>query len=146
MKKILFITSVILMAVFSSCGSLNTMEKAPATSMMPEVRMNIDLNDIEFLGETTITANSRTYFGFIHHIDKVNGVTFDRRQNTSVKLFGNTHINIPGDLKFAAEKALADFPNADFFSPGIYKEEIVNMFLGKTTQQTMVIKAYKYKK
>lgn len=76
MKKILLITSVILMAVLSSCGSLNTVEKAPATSMMPEVRMNVDINDIEFLGETTITANSRTYFGFFHRIDKVNGITF----------------------------------------------------------------------
>ena len=53
MKKILFITSVILMAVFSSCGSLNIMEKAPATSMMPEVRINIDLNDTTQIGRAS---------------------------------------------------------------------------------------------
>lgn len=146
MKKILLIASVLMMALMTSCGSLQSFQKAPAASMMPEVKLNVSLNEVEFLGETTITANSRSYFGIFHRIDKVNGVTFDRRNNTAVNLYGNLNINIPGDLKYAAEKVLTTFPDADFFSPGIYKEEVNNMFLGKTATQTMVVKAYKYKK
>lgn len=146
MKKLLLIASVLMMAFMTSCGSLQSVQKAPAASMMPEVQLSVSLNEVEFLGETTITANSRSYFGIFHRIDKVNGITFDRRNNTAVNLYGNLNINIPGDLKYAAEKVLVTFPDADFFSPGVYKEEVNNMFLGKTATQTMVVKAYKYKR
>ena len=114
--------------------------------MAPEVQMNIGLDEVDFLGETTITVNSRSYFGIFNRIDNVNGVTFNRRHNTSVNLYGDIDINIPSELKYAAEKVITDFPDADFFSPGIYKEEVNHMFLGKTKTQSMVIKAYKYKK
>ena len=146
MKKLLLIASVFMMAFMTSCGSIKGYQKAPAVSMTPEVRMNVNLDDVEFLGETTITVDCRTYFGIFHRIDKVNNVTFDRRRNTSVNLYGNIDMNIPDDLKYAAEKVLNDFPEADFFSPGVYKEEVNSMFLGRIRTKTMVIKAYKYKK
>lgn len=146
MKKVLLIASVLMMAFMTSCGSLKGYQKAPAVSMTPEVRMNIGLDEVEFLGETTITVSSRSYFGIYNRIDKVNGVTFDRRRNTAVNLYGDLAMNIPGELKYAAEKVLKDFPNADFFSPGVYKEEVTNLFLGKIKTKTMVVKAYKYKK
>lgn len=146
MKKLLLIASVLMMAFMTSCGSIKGYQKAPAVSMTPEVRMNVSLDDVEFLGETTITVDSRSYFGIFQRIDKVNGITFDRRRNTAVNLYGNLEINIPKELKYAAEKVLTDFPEADFFSPGVYKEEVNRMFLGKIKTETMVIKAYKYKK
>lgn len=146
MKKILLIASVLMMAFMTSCGSLKTYQKAPAASMMPEVRMNVSLEEVEFLGETTITVNSRSYFGIFNRVDKVNGITFDRRRNTAVNLYGDLNMNIPGDLRFAAEKVLTEFPDADFFAPGVYKEVVNKMFLGKITTQTMVVKAYKYNK
>ena len=118
MKKLLLIASVFMMAFMTSCGSIKGYQKAPAVSMTPEVRMNVNLDDVEFLGETTITVDCRTYFGIFHRIDKVNNVTFDRRRNTAVNLYGNIDMNIPDDLKYAAEKVLNDFPEADFFSPG----------------------------
>ena len=146
MKKLLIFASVLMMAFMTSCGSIKGYQKAPAVSMTPEVRMNINLDDVEFLGETTITVNSRTYFGIFHRINKVNNITFDRRRNTTVNLYGDLKMNIPNDLKYAAEKVLTEFPDADFFSPGVYKEEVDRMFLGRIKTETMVIKAYKYKK
>jgi hypothetical protein len=133
-----------MMAFMTSCGSLKSYQKAPAASMMPEVKLNVDLNEVEFLGETTITVNSRSYLGIFHRVDKVNGTIFDRRRNTSVNLYGELDMRIPGDLKFAAEKVLTEFPDADFYAPGVYKEEVNQMFLGRSTMQTMVVKAYKY--
>lgn len=146
MKKLLLIASVLMMAFLTSCGSIKGYQKAPAVSMTPEVRMNVSLDDVEFLGETTITVDSRSYFGIFHRIDKVNGITFDRHRNTAVNLYGDLEMNIPNELKYAAEKVLTDFPEADFFSPGVYKEEVNKLFLGKIKTETMVIKAYKYKK
>lgn len=145
MKKVIFLLLPVLMVFSVSCSSLQSVQKSPAASMTPEVRLNISLNDIEYLGETTISVSSRTYFGYIKRIDKVNGVVFDRHNNTSVSLMGNVDIELQGDLKLAADKVIKEFPEADYFVPAFYKEEVYNLFLGQLSTQTMVVKAYKYK-
>lgn len=145
MKKILLAASTLLVVLLASCSTLKTTHEIPATTLVPEVRMNVGLDDLFYVGEATITAESRTYFGFIHKVNTVNGVKFNRRNNASGELYGHALINIPGDLKYAASKVIEDYPYADFFAPVSYKEEVNHMFLGKITKRTMVIKAYKYK-
>ena len=113
--------------------------------MTPEVRLNISLDDIEYLGESTISVSSRTYFGCIKHIDMVNGEVFDRHNNTSTSLLGNLDIKLQGDIALAAGKVIQDYPEADYFVPVSYKDEVAHLFLGKLSTKTMVIKAYKYK-
>ena len=134
------------MIAFASCSSMQTLRKAPAGSMTPEVRLNISLDDIEYLGESTISVSTRTYFGAIKRIDKVNDVIFDRRNNTATAMIGNLDIKLQGELMLAADKVIKDFPEADYFVPVSYSNEITHLFLGKLSTKTMVIKAYKYKK
>ncbi|MCR5014397.1 MAG: hypothetical protein K6A28_06460 [Bacteroidales bacterium] len=146
MKRILLIATALMVAMLTSCGGLKHYEKVPAASMVPEARLHVGLDDLVLMGESTITVTSRNYFGFIQRVDKVNGVTFNPRNNTSVQLYGNTQMNIPGNLRYAAYKVLEEYPNADFYAPALYKEDVNEMFLGKITTQTMVVRAYKYKK
>lgn len=134
------------MMFFVSCSSVQSLQKAPAASMAPEVQLNVGLDDIEYLGETTINVTTRTYFGIFKHIDKVNGETYDRHNFSSVNLMGNNDIQLQGDLKLAAGKVIKEFPGADYFVPVFYKDDVMKLFLGKVSTQTMVVKAYKYKK
>ena len=83
MKKVLLFLLPMFMMAFVSCSSMRTLEKAPAGSMTPEVRLNISLDDIEYLGESTISVSTRSYFGCIKQIDMVNGEVFDRHNNTT---------------------------------------------------------------
>lgn len=145
MKKVLLFLLPMFMMAFVSCSSMRTLEKAPAGSMTPEVRLNISLDDIEYLGESTISVSSRTYFGCIKQIDMVNGEVFDRHNNTTTSLMGNLDIKLHGDIALAACKVIQDYPEADYFVPASYKDEVTNLFLGKLSTKTMVIKAYKYK-
>ena len=145
MKKVLLFLLPMFMMTFVSCSSMRTLEKAPAGSMTPEVRLNISLDDIEYLGESTISVSSRTYFGCIKQIDMVNGEVFDRHNNTTTSLMGNLDIKLHGDIALAAGKVIQDYPEADYFVPASYKDEVTNLFLGKLSTKTMVIKAYKYK-
>ena len=145
MKKVLLFLLPMFMMAFVSCSSMRTLEKAPAGSMTPEVRLNISLDDIEYLGESTISVSSRTYFGCIKQIDMVNGEVFDRHNNTTTSLMGNLDIKLHGDIALAAGKVIQDYPEADYFVPASYKDEVTNLFLGKLSTKTMVIKAYKYK-
>lgn len=129
-----------------SCSSVQSLQKAPAASMAPKVQLNVGLDDIEYLGETTISVTTRTYFGTIKHIDKVNGETYNRHNFSSVSLMGNNDIRLNGDLKLAAGKVVKEFPGADYFVPVFYKDDVTNLFMGKVSTKTMVIKAYKYVK
>jgi hypothetical protein len=145
MKKVLLFLLPMFMMAFVSCSSMRTLEKAPAGSMTPEVRLNISLDDIEYLGESTISVSTRSYFGCIKQIDMVNGEVFDRHNNTTTSLMGNLDIKLHGDIALAAGKVIQDYPEADYFVPVSYKDEVTNLFLGKLSTKTMVIKAYKYK-
>ncbi|MBQ6305898.1 MAG: hypothetical protein IJK78_04980 [Bacteroidales bacterium] len=145
MKKVLLFLLPMFMMAFVSCSSMRTLEKAPAGSMTPEVRLNISLEDIEYLGESTISVSTRSYFGCIKQIDMVNGEVFDRHNNTTTSLMGNLDIKLHGDIALAAGKVIQDYPEADYFVPVSYKDEVTNLFLGKLSTKTMVIKAYKYK-
>lgn len=145
MKKVLLFLLPMFMMAFVSCSSMRTLEKAPAGSMTPEVRLNISLDDIEYLGESTISVSTRSYFGCIKQIDMVNGEVFDRHNNTTTCLMGNLDIKLHGDIALAAGKVIQDYPEADYFVPVSYKDEVTNLFLGKLSTKTMVIKAYKYK-
>lgn len=145
MKKVLLFLLPMFMMAFVSCSSMRTLEKAPAGSMTPEVRLNISLDDIEYLGESTISVSTRSYFGCIKQIDMVNGEVFDRHNNTTTSLMGNLDIKLHGDIALAAGKVIQDYPEADYFIPVSYKDEVTNLFLGKLSTKTMVIKAYKYK-
>jgi hypothetical protein len=145
MKKVLLFLLPMFMIAFVSCSSMQTLQKAPAGSMTPEVRLNISLDDIEYLGESTISVSSRTYFRCIKRIDMVNGEVFDRYNHTATNMIGNLDIKPQGELAYAADKVLTDFPQADYFVPVSYKNEVANMFLGKLSTKTMVVKAYKYK-
>ena len=145
MKKVLLFLLPMFMMAFVSCSSMRTLEKAPAGSMTPEVRLNISLEDIEYLGESPISVSTRSYFGCIKQIDMVNGEVFDRHNNTTTSLMGNLDIKLHGDIALAAGKVIQDYPEADYFVPVSYKDEVTNLFLGKLSTKTMVIKAYKYK-
>lgn len=145
MKKVLLFLLPMFMMAFVSCSSMRTLEKAPAGSMTPEVRLNISLDDIEYLGESTISVSTRSYFGCIKQIDMVNGEVFDRHNNTTTSLMGNLDIKLHGDIALAAGKVIQDYPEADYFIPVSYKDEVAHLFLGKLSTKTMVIKAYKYK-
>ncbi|MBO6025671.1 MAG: hypothetical protein J6P73_00300 [Bacteroidales bacterium] len=145
MKKVSLLLLPMFMIFFVSCSSMKSFEKAPAASMTPEVRLNIGLDDIEYLGETTISVTTRKYFGCAKRIDKVNGKPFDRHNCASVSMMGNVNIPLQGDLKWAADKVINEFPTADYFAPAFYKNEVADLFMGKISTQTMVVKAYKYK-
>lgn len=148
MKKILLILfAICIMGCFNSCNTMRTYNEMRTTSFTPDlVRMNVNLSDVQLLGQTTLTVQTRTYLGMFKHTDYVNGVRYDYRTVTKVSLHGMTDIKLPREMQKAAYKALEEFPEADYFVPVSAKKEVDWMFLGHRTTHTVVVKAYKYNK
>ncbi len=148
MKKILsIIFTICIVACLSSCNTMRTYNKMRTTSFTPDlVRMNIDYSDMQYLGQTTLSVQTKTYLGIFKQIDFVNGIKYDFRKVTIVNLEGATEISLHKDLKKAAYKALEEFPDADYFIPVSSKKVVDRMFLGHRTKYTIVVKAYKFNK
>jgi len=146
MKKLLSIFFTICVVVcFYSCNTTRVYNEVRTTSFTPNVvRMNISLSDMQLLGQTTLTVQTRTYFGIFKHTDFVNGEQYNYRTVSKVYLNGLTDIRLPNNLKKAAYKALEEFPEADYFVPVSSKKEVERMVFGHRTTYTTVIKAYKF--
>lgn len=141
MKPYIYILGVVLAALLTSCSVTRNRTYAPATS-----QLNIQMNDLEYLGETEISVEYRTYLGFIRVIDTINGVAYDGVEinRTSLKN-GNPIDGLYGRLDRAACKVLEQFPTADYFVVVNQNQHRVRLFLGSEVTVKARVKAYAFK-
>jgi len=147
MKKfiILFIIGFALFATSCTLGKF-LHKTAPATSFTPQVvRLDLTMDQFEYLGETEISVTSKTYFGVFRRIESINGLPKEMRNKKIAVFYGNKDIPVNGIIKRAAYKVIEDFPNADYYVPVSYQKDVNRMFLGNTKTLKMKIKAYKFK-
>lgn len=147
MKKILLFMTLCVALLATSCSSQKQMYKGKELSLAPtEVRLDLDMSNLELLGETTIEVEYRKYLGFIRSIDTVNGKEYNRREKRSVSLNGKSYIGVSGTLNRAKYKVVEEFPGADCYMPVYSTKDKFQMFLGSSTKATATYRAYKYVK
>lgn len=138
--------SLCVMLLLASCGVQYNYNRVKSTSLTPDVvRLNLDLENFELLGETKISVNYRTYLGFITSLDSINDRAYNRRAIDKVAFKGFKDFRIPRYLKKAAYKVIEAYPDADYYVPAYTHTSILKLFLGRSTEREMVIKAYKLK-
>ena len=141
MMKIGKIFMAIVVALgLAACGT--TKSSSPYTVGS---RLEIQMSDLQFLGESTISCEYDTYLGFIRHLVSVNGVEYVPGNDIKLNLpggmlnFGNKGMNM------AATKVLAEYPNATYFQVVMETKETEVAFLGSSTKRSAKIRAYKFK-
>jgi hypothetical protein len=147
MKKyiILLIIGFALFAASCTMGKFSY-KTAPATSFSPQiVRLDLTLDQFEYLGETEISVKQKTYLGIFTILDSINGEPNDFRNKKFTQFYGNKDIPIKGVMKRAAYKVIEDFPDADYYIPVNYQKNVYRMFLGSRKTKIMTIKAYKFR-
>lgn len=143
-KSLLSVIAAVALLLCTSCNGLRTYQQAKSFSMTPNfVKMDMDFDNMQLLGTTTISIETRTYLGFIVAVDKVNGETFVRRTQPSANLKGDG-LQVKGNMHYALVKVFDAYPDADYYVPVATKTTTNKLFLGKTQTKTMVVKAYKY--
>jgi hypothetical protein len=145
-KNIVKLLSLIALLFLSSCSGLYHYNKVNTISLTPDhVRLNMDMENIELLGSTTISLSSRTYLGIFKTIDSVNNVKYNFREVKKVDLGRRKSISLSKDLRKAAYKVIEEYPDADFYVPVYSQKQVRRLFLGKQQTKTAVIKAFKLK-
>lgn len=133
--SVLIITVAALIGL-SGCGTV----KSVKAYRPDEVRLELQMSDLKFLGETEVQISYRTYLGFITAIDEVNGEYYDGT-NKSVASIGGVY----GNLKKACYKVVEDYPTARYFQLVRKTKTSDRLFLGSHVTETAIIRAYEIK-
>lgn len=128
------------MLCLSACGSLS---KSDPYSVSTKLEMN--MSDLVFLGESEISCEYDTYLGFIHHINKVNGEVYTPGDKTTLDIPQRGLKFSTKGMKLAAGKLLNKYPDARYFQVVLETKNTDVMFLGSTTKRTAKVRAYKFK-
>lgn len=141
-NKVLYISFILTLFVLSSCGTLTKSR----TYAPGQVQLNIDMSDLDYLGESKIDVTYRTYLGFIRVIDTVNGEEYDRANIQEAKLCSQIGSSLlSGPLNKATSKLIKKFPDATYFQPISQTMTKERLFLGSQVSIKAVVKAYKFK-
>ncbi len=137
----LYISFVLTIFLLSSCGTL-TKSKTYAPG---QVQLNIDMADLEYLGETKIDVTYRTYLGFIRVIDSVNGEVYDQTNIQEAKLCSQIGSSLlTGPINKATTKLIKKYPDATYFQPISQTKIKERLFLGSQVTVKALVKAYKF--
>jgi hypothetical protein len=141
MKILKLLPVVVAVVLLSACGT-KTSSVPYKTSSNLEIRMS----DLQFLGETQISCEYNTYFGFIKSISKVNGEEYVPGNDVKLAIPSRSLINLSGKgMKLASTKLLKEFPDATYFMVVMDTKQTDVLFLGSTTVRTVKVRAYKFK-
>lgn len=135
MKALKYIVAIAAVAIgISSCGVMKTNRVGRG----PEARLNIDLNQLEYLGEQEISVTFDRYIGIFKKFRTINGEDFDR----SVRVYSYIPQLHPR-LYRAASAVYEAFPQADYFMVSRQTSTRHLLFLGSEVEMKATIKAYK---
>ncbi|MFT7085964.1 MAG: hypothetical protein ACJAV5_001686 [Vicingaceae bacterium] len=134
--------------LLSSCSSSTNVTKMRSASTSPDiVRLEMTLDDYEYLGETEINVEYLRYFGVFSYVNAINGNAVTARNKSFVYLQGRSPINLGSPLlNRALIKAYKAYPDADFLMPSMTAKEIEKLFLGRKVKMSAKIKSYKIRK
>ena len=132
--------------LITSCSNFYTFNQNRTLSLTPDfVRLDVSLDDFEYLGQTEITVDSRTYLGFIKVIDSVNNRPYNYRDIRVTDLKGPADLDLRFEMKKAAYKVVDEFPEATYYVIANDYKQINRMFLARKEVHRMEIQAFKYK-
>lgn len=124
----------------SACGSLS---KSDPFSVSTKLEMN--MNDLVFLGESEISCEYDTYLGVIRHLNKVNGEVYQPGNKVKMSI-PQRGLNFKSKgMQLASSKLMKQYPEARYFQIVMETKDTDVMFLGSTTKRVAKVRAYKFK-
>lgn len=142
MKGYILLLCAACMMLFPACSVIRSTVTSPDATTL-----NIHMDDLEFLGESELTVEFRTYLGVIRVIDRINGIPYDGKEIRTMITAGglSSFGRLPSILKRSAYRLSEDFPEADYFIVVNYRKQKTNLFLGGEAVMSARVKAYRFR-
>ena len=124
-----------------SCGTVQI--NKPFT--VGDIRLEMSMDDLNYLGESEISVEYDTYLGFITRIQKVNGEEYNPLYTRKLNIPTQGLALSSEGMDLAAYKVLEDFPQAVYFQVVFERTETQKLFLGSVKKTTTKVRAYSLK-
>lgn len=142
MKKIYSLLAIAAVTLaFQSCATVSRNN----TFNTSKTELQIQMSDLEFLGETEVSVTYRTLFGIFRHIDLVNGKEYNPAEVERTHLNGALGTAYAGSLRKAYGKVLKQYPDAHYFQVVRVSKKTDRLFLGTDSEVKAVVRAYKFR-
>lgn len=154
---VILILAIFISFTFSSClpslvatskiGSTTTHSTRGGTFMPNDIRLNLTMDDFQYLGTQEVSASYKKYLGVFTVFNSINDQEVAKRTVNIVNLFGNSNLPVKLDVTMmrALHVALVNIPDADFVVPVSIITEKQQMFLGSVVTKKLKVKMYKVK-
>lgn len=126
------------MFTVTSCGSIS---KSRSYSF-DDVRLEMNMNDLQYLGEQEISIEYTSYLGIIKSVEKVNGETYNPVNKKVLTMPRSCNFR-NRNLDKAAYKLVETFPSAVYFQIVFETKHVDRLFLGSVHKECAKVKAYK---
>ena len=146
MNRIKYIVPMLMFVLLmNSCiTSTHTSKRNRFIPDVDVVRLDLNLNDFEIVGETEINVLYHKYFGIITVIDEVNGVRYDPYNTYKTRISG-VSFGPFSQLGNATTKIIDELPNADYYHVVYDKKKREPLLFGKVVKETALIRGYNIK-
>ena len=129
--------------LLSSCAVTNTHNLND--SMQSRAFIELDINDITYLGKTEISYEYSRYLFIFTRLISIN----NEKPNNGIKNYVNLQTSgfssfFEPNMKRALYKAYLKFPDADYMEITERNTKTQRMFLGRKNKKSAIVKAYKY--
>jgi len=130
--------------VLTSCLGIRQSTSVSTRPMQADlIRLDLNMNDFQLLGDAIYDINYRRYFGCLTFIDSINGQPVKRRDIKVVQF--QTQLIPDRKLARAISPIIDKYPDADFIVPVYVMKQNRFMFLGSKNKMKLKVKAYKFK-
>lgn len=142
MKVYRYVLIAFFLVCLTSCSITRNRMYVPDST-----RLNLTMADLEYVGETEISVDYRTYLGFISVIDRLNGVPYDGAEIKTVNVSDreSSALKLYGKLKRASYKLLDEFPDGEYFIVTSQSKSVTRWFLGSSISVKARVKVYSLK-
>lgn len=138
--KLIAICAITLIA--ASCGSITKNQ----SYSFDEVRLEMNMNDLVYLGEAEISVEYSSYLGgLFKSIEKVNGEAYNSVHKKEVRLPNQGRKFMNKNLDKAAYKLVEKYPDAVYFQVVFETSQKDKLFLGSINKEYAKVRAYKLK-
>lgn len=146
MKRVLIIlTLAATLLTVTSCVSNRKVSTEGAGFRPDVVRLDMTMQDYEYMGDVTVSAEYTRYIGIFVKVRKINDEDYNPRNRTYTKINMDPKFSISDYLHQALYKVTELYPNADYIIPASYKANKQIMNGGRYVREEMTVKVFRLK-
>lgn len=131
-----------MMLVFTSCVSQHEVSKQYSTPFRPNVvRLDMTMDDYEYLGEVTVAVEYKTYFGIFKKMVSINGKAYNPRtyRLSQLNMYPSANYTV---FRKALYKVTDAYPMADYIIPASRTKQVEHMIGGRIIKEQITVKVF----